>query len=275
MGSRYGQSIIRKYESFRSPGNELEDLKMQAKAYWSNLELNIRIFVKSSEYIQRHIQLRFEKLVSTLFVKLQLMNQETETTSAWKKLFRRAKPKLLARERLTAAITIFKKYDDLLQPLLLLLPRNTDPRAEDAGSNRPASVVQTLKLAFKAMKPGGPESVAFFPDERFQYDRQLVQYTSVEIKRLSGGDGDIIIDSIPCEGPGAVNIVRDVRGLASILGNVVPITFGIPVCAGLVKVKDPTGRIRKLEMVFNVPKGLENPRSLRSILLHPPSDPEN
>lgn len=211
MGSRYGQSIIHKCGSFRSLGNELEDLKMQAKTYWFNLELKIRFFVKSSEYIQGHIQLHFEKLVSTLCVRLQLMISEVETISAWKKrLFRRAKPELLARKPLTAVITIFKEYNDLLQPLLLLLPRSTDPCAEDPGSNRPASVVQTLKLASKAMKPGGPESVALFPDERFQYDRQLVQYTSVEIKRLSGGGGDIIIDSIPCEGPGAVYIIRDV-----------------------------------------------------------------
>lgn len=265
---------MRKYQSFKNFEGELEGLIMRVEAHWANLEFEIQFFAKVQEYVEDHIQLHFGKLVSSLSGKLQLIGLQIESiASGQKKLFRRTKFALLAKNSLATAISEFVEWHNLLQPLLFLLPRSTDPRidrqinAEQAESHTAVSAVQNLKQAFKAMAAGKPNSVAFVPDDRFQFDRQLIQYTSVEIKRLPGGDSDVIIDSIPCEGPGAVNVIRDVRNLASILGEVEPMTFGIPACAGVVKVKGPTGKLSKLEMVFKVPQELENPRSLRNLLI--------
>lgn len=175
-----------------------------------------------------------------------------------------------AKNSLKEAVGEFVEWHNLIQPLLMLLARAADPRieqkiyAERASSNKTISTIQNLKLALEAAS-GNSKSTTFPHGPDFYGGRQRIQNTSVELKRLR--NHHVLIDSIPCQGSAAGFVLADFRNLATVLKAVDPMAFGIPACAGIVKLKDAGGRVVKLEMVFDVPQELNNPRSLRNLLL--------
>lgn len=178
-----------------------------------------------------------------------------------------------AKNSLKEAVGEFVEWHNLIQPLLMLLARAADPRieqkiyAEHASSNKTISTIQNLKLALEAAT-GNSKSTTFPHGPDFYGGRQRIPNTSVELKRLRGnGNHYVLIDSIPCQGSAAGFVLADFRNLATVLKAVDPMAFGIPTCAGVVKLKDAKGHVVKLEMVFNVPQELNNPRSLRNLLL--------
>lgn len=233
----------------------------------------MQAFVSFETLVDILTRTHFRKFVGVLLAKLQIMVLEIENLSNGRKeLLGKIKFALRAKGSLEAAIAKFAEWHNILHPLLYLLLRSSDPRidqqilAENAGSSKTISTVQNLKRALTALATGMQNPVIFVPDAQYYSGRQLIRYTAVRIKRLSG-NRRIIIDSISCEGPGGRFVPQDVRNLAGVLREVDPMTFGILACTGVVKIKDSKGQCIRLEMVFDVPQGLENPRSLRDLLL--------
>lgn len=268
--SRYGQSLLLKYRNFEAVQEQLENSILRVEAHWNNLELEIKFFANVQDFVEDQVGLHFEKLVNSLYAKLQLIGLQIEGISRLEKktFFRKAKLPVLLKNSLEKTTVELSDYNTLLQPLLFLLSRNSDPRLDqklDVDSNQSISAVHKLRLAMRPPTSRTHSAFMVF-DENFQYGRRLIQHTTVSTKRLPEGR-DVIIDPISCEGPTAVNTVKDVRDLARVLREVQPMTFGIPACRGLVKVKGADGKLAKIEMVFDVPKGLENPRSLRNLLI--------
>lgn len=261
------------YSTFKNFKGELESLVLRVESHWVSLVVEIKFFAGVETFVDDFTRTHFQTLVGVLHAKLQILGSKLQNLSSGRrKLLGKIKFALLAKGSLEAAIAEFAKWHKLLLPLLYLLPRSTDPRidrqilAEQAGSNKAISTVQNLKRAFTALAAGNPNPVIFVPDAQYYSNRQLIRYTAVQSKRLSD-NRHVIIDSISCEGPGGRFVPQDVRNLAGILKEVDPMTFGIPACAGVVKIKNSKGQSIKLEMVFNVPEGLNNPRSLRDLLL--------
>lgn len=261
------------YSSFKNFKGELESLVLRVETHWTNLVFEIKFFAGVEMFVDILTRTHFQKLVGVLHAKLQLLGSEIGSLSDGRKnRLGKIKFALFAKGSLEAAVAEFAEWHNLLLPLLYLLPRSTDPRidrqilAEQAGSNTAISTVQNLKRAFTALAAGKENPVTFVPDARYYSGRKLIRYTAVQSKRLSDNH-HVIIDSISCEGHGGRFVPQDVRNLAGILKEVDPMTFGIPACTGVVKIKDSKGRSIRLEMVFDVPQGLENPRSLRDLLL--------
>lgn len=269
MTSRYGRALLTRYRNFKTVQIELSDPVKRLEAHWENLEFEIKYFAGVQDFVGDEIQLRFEKLVNSLYSKLQAIGLQLERTATReKKIFSRKTTFLgLLKSSLEEATTELSESNTLLQPLLFLLPRISDSRIDQKAytdSNKAISAVHNLRQALKVTSSRSQAPFIVFED--FEYDRRLIQHTTVTIKRLPEGR-DVIIDSIPCVGPAAGNLSRDIRDLARVLKEVEPMTFGIPSCRGLVKIKGPNGKLSKLEMVFDVPSELENPRSLRNLLI--------
>lgn len=268
--SRYGRALLIRYRDFKIAQDELGDLIQRLEVHWGNLELEIQYFTGVQDYVGSEIQLRFERLVNSLYNKLQDIGLKLERTAIQgKRTFSRKTTFLgLLKNSLKGATSELSECNTLLQPLLFLLARISDSRIDresNLGSNKAISAVRNLRHALKPTSSRTLEPFIVFKD--FERDRELIKYTSVMIKRLPTEDRDVIIDSIACVGPAAGNISRDIRDLARVLKEVEPMTFGILACRGLVKVKAPNGKLSKLEMVFDVPKELKNPRSLRNLLI--------
>lgn len=268
--SRYGRTLLVRYRDFKIVQNELGDSIQRLEVHWENLEFEIHYFAGVQDYVGDEIQLRFERLVNSLYSKLQAIGLQLERIAMReKKIFSRKTTFLgLLKTSLEEAVSELSDCNTLLQPLLFLLPRISDSRIDrqsNSESNKAISAVRNLRHALKPASSRAPAPFVVFED--FERDRELVKYTSVMIKRLPAEGRDVIIDSIPCVGPAAGNISRDIRDLARVLKEVEPMTFGILSCRGLVKVKSSNGKLSKLEMVFDVPKELKNPRSLRNLLI--------
>lgn len=248
----------------------MQDLIGRVEEHWENLAFEIKYFAGVQEFVDDDIQLHFKKLVNSLYSKLQGIGLQIERISSREKKFFTRKTTLLGllKKSLEEAILELSQSNTLLQPLLFLLSRMSDSQIDqkiDIDTNQAISAVHNLR---QALKPSGPRTQAPFLtfDGDFRYDRRVIQHTTIMMGRLPD-KSEVIIDTISCVGPAAGNIARDVRDLARVLGKVEPMTFGIPSCRGLVKVKDANEKLSKLEMVFNVPEMLENPRSLRTLLI--------
>lgn len=272
--SRYGQSLLLRYHNFKTVQEELKDLIERVEAHWDNLAFEIKYFAGVQEFVDDDIQLHFEKLVNSLYSKLQGIGLQIERISTREKKFFTRKTTLLGllKKSLEDATLELSQCNTLLQPLLFLLSRMSDSQIDqkiDIDTNKAISAVHNLRQALKPSTPSTPRTPAPFLvfDDDFRYNRRMVQHTTIMMKQLPAEGCEVIIDTIPCLGPAAGNIARDVRDLARVLGEVEPMTFGIPSCRGLVKVKGANGKLSKLEMVFDVPKELENPRSLRTLLI--------
>lgn len=268
--SRYGQSLLLRYHDFKTVQEELKDPIGRVEALWDNLAFEIKYFAGVQEFVDDDIQLHFKKLVNSLYSKLQGIGLQIERISSREKKFFTRKTTLLGllKKSLEEATLELSQSNTLLQPLLFLLSRMSDSQIDqkiDIDTNKAISAVHNLR---QALRPSTPRIQAPFltPDDDFRYYRRVIQHTAITMGRLPEGS-EVIIDTIPCVGPAAGNIARDVRDLARVLGEVEPMTFGIPSCRGLVKVKGANGKLSKLEMVFDVPKELENPRSLRTLLI--------
>lgn len=238
--------------------------------HWDNLAFEIKYFAGVHEILEGEIQLHFEKLVNFLYSKLQGIGLQIEQISSREKRIFARKTTLLGllKKTLDQATLELSECNNRLQPLLFLLPRMSDSHIDqkiDIDTNRAISAVHNLRQALRPTKSQAPAPFLVFDDD-FRYNRRLVQHTTISMKRLPD-QCEVIIDTIPCLGPAAGNIARDVLDLARVLREVEPMTFGIPSCRGLVKIKGANGKLSKIEMVFNVPKELENPRSLRTLLI--------
>lgn len=260
-----------RYRNFKTVQTELVDTIGRVEVHWDNLAFEIKYFAGVHYFLEDDIQLHFEKLVNSLYSKLQGIGLQIERISSReKKVFARKTTLLgLLKKSLEQATQELSECNILLQPLLFLLSRMSGSHIDqkiDIDTNKAISAVHNLRQALRPAASQAPAPFLVFDDD-FRYDRRVVQHTTISMKRLPAEKCEVIIDTIPCLGPAAGNIARDVRDLARVLGEVEPMTFGIPSCRGLVKIKGANGKLSKLEMVFDVPNELENPRSLRTLLI--------
>lgn len=260
-----------RYRNFKTVQTELVDIIGRVEEHWDNLAFEIKYFAGVHYFLEGDVQLHFEKLVNSLYSKLQGIGLQIERISSREKgIFARKSMLLnLLKKSLERATQELSECNTLLQPLLFLLSRMSGSQIDqkiDIDTNKAISAVHNLR---QALRPASNQALAPFLvfDDDFRYDRRLVQHTTISMKRLPAEGCEVIIDTISCLGPAAGNIARDVRDLARVLGEVEPMTFGIPSCRGLVKIKGANGKLSKLEMVFDVPDELENPRSLRTLLI--------
>ncbi|KAI5843083.1 hypothetical protein DFP73DRAFT_95441 [Morchella snyderi] len=276
---KYGQSLVRKYQNYQNYETELGDLIVKFEAHWTNLRLQIEFFAKVQDRVEERHRLHFEKLVSVLSNKLKQIGLKIEGIAVHvKRVFRRAKFALMVQKSLQEAISELVEWQDLIQPLIFHLTKTEDPVVEQRINDAPTeenvaiSTVQNMMRAFSSAKPPTKELAVYHADNNFWNPelRKVVRYSAVQIHRVPGNNGrQLLIDSIPCSGrdPTARRTIKDIRELVQVLRLVDPMTFGIPVCAGTVNVKDDKGTLSKIEMVFKVPANLTNPRSLRDILV--------
>lgn len=107
-----------------------------------------------------------------------------------------------------------------------------------------------------------------------------IAHSSARFASLGRSEEMVVLDTVRLSPRDAApSIVQGVRELAQVLKTVDPIRFGLLSCRGVIKIKRAdTGtvgkagseqRLARLEIIFNVPQDLKNPRSLRDILLSP------
>jgi len=109
-------------------------------------------------------------------------------------------------------------------------------------------------------------------------DPMYVANSSVQISTLEDKNEMVLIDTMICNPAANANsTVKEVRNLGRILAEVDPSTFGLLKCRGVIKVpKAPSSAPESLwdfKFIFDIPRQLSNPQSLRAVLLSGTSYP--
>ena len=122
-------------------------------------------------------------------------------------------------------------------------------------------------------KPGISRPSVFIPAKTLTRQRTQISFSSSYISQDEISGKTIIVDRITCDPNANMGVLtRDTRNLANTLSQVDPLQFGLLQCNGVIKVAADDGEPGKpsetkaFEFVFDIPKELTSPNSLRHFL---------
>jgi hypothetical protein len=109
----------------------------------------------------------------------------------------------------------------------------------------------------------------FLPEDGLVVNRRNIPFSTAQTMQRTTSGKWFILDSVACDPEASPStLTKDVRDLARKLSHADPFTFSLLNCRGVIKVVDPARKkITSFDFVFKVPEGMENPRSLRDILI--------
>lgn len=134
------------------------------------------------------------------------------------------------------------------------------------GLHRAPEPLSLAKGIRTALRSSGPPRSIFLPPDQLDY-HQSIPYTNAKVARR--GNRWYIVESRTCRHEMQDLIMDDIRDLATRLSRADPLIFGLLNCKGAIRVTDPgqPSRVLSFSLVFNIPDGMEIPRSLRQTLL--------
>jgi hypothetical protein len=118
------------------------------------------------------------------------------------------------------------------------------------------------------LETGDLRSVWLQPhDLSLDLDLLKIPYSSVEISALKDEGNAVLIDTVQ-DSYNDIGTTTRVRNLARVLAEVDPFTFGLLKCRGVIKLPSRPlfADLTDFKFIFDIPRGLSNPRSLRELL---------
>src|SRR5436305_1827848 len=95
-----------------------------------------------------------------------------------------------------------------------------------------------------------------------QPTRRNIPFSTAQTMQRAASTKELIVDSVTCDPEVGLSVfTRDVRNLATKLRQADALAFSLLTCRGVVKATDPVHKVTTFHFVFNIPEGLENPRS--------------
>jgi hypothetical protein len=179
----------------------------------------------------------------------------------------------LVKDCLDASIHDLEAWQKLFDPSWFLIMKVGSPLIDQelAKDDRTevASLCTAKELRDSLKEEPKIKTSVFLPEEDLNLaERRDIPFSTAQIMQRPASSKWFILDSVTCD-PGAnISVLRkDVRDLARKLSRADPLTFGLFNCRGVVQVTDAAKkRVISFKFVFRVLEGMENPRSLRSIL---------
>ena len=220
----------------------------------------------------------FEGTLQVLSQKLSIAatraERETKTKGhTWAKW----KYALWAKRSIDSAIADLESWQRIFGPswyTVIVLPSvsHVDPILKDQErANVVAQRTRRLRDLGLGRTDKGPS--VFLPSDKLDSGRRLtIRYTSTQaiVAMLSQGPPKtFMLDTVTYEtNPDREQLRKDVRDLAQKLRNCDPDSFGLLQCSGVVSLPNPEIPAGKsFSFVYKYPPGLENPKSLREILI--------
>lgn len=179
---------------------------------------------------------------------------------------------IFIKESMDKAIKDLEDWQKTFEPSWFLLMKVANPiidRELDKSKTEVASmsIAKGIRDSLK-VEPQTKTSI-FLPDVQLSPNRHHIPFSSAQlVQRVKGGKW-FILDSIACHPTANVSLLtKDIRDLARSLSHADPLTFSLLECRGVIKVTDEAKRnVTGFDFVFRVPDGMENPKSLRDILV--------
>ncbi|KLU86263.1 hypothetical protein MAPG_05279 [Magnaporthiopsis poae ATCC 64411] len=283
---KYGAVLIQAYRSFRSANKDTKERILTIEAIWSRTALQIG-FLRNvvSTLGEEHLRIQAD-LFEILCSKLKLAISKTESVlrkkggdvNPWKYV--------VVRKSLDATIASLERWQRIFDPSWFLIMRVADgaidselsksaqaPAVTAATSTQAPSSDSALVAAqkFRVSISGKTDHIHIsLPANGLDWGtvKEVAYSTTKLVKRAGSSPKTFAVDSIPLPpGTDARRIRADAEALAKKLHHIQP-GYGILQCQGLIKHRGAeTKRLDFIDMVFNIPPGLENPASLRKHLI--------
>ena len=192
---------------------------------------------------------------------------------------RRWKYALSLDECLKRSMEDLKKWHDMFDPSWFLINRvssqNIDSRLNDRPLNDRGSL-STLKDLREVVKAAQFESVSgdgstiWLTPDAIKDQRHKISFSTAEIAEGQTDSEYVLVDTIVLNSQAELTrTTKEIRDLARILSKSDPLVFGLLRCLGVAKRAEIQGNVQlvKFELLFSVPSGLQDPTSLRTLLL--------
>jgi hypothetical protein len=181
---------------------------------------------------------------------------------------------VLIKECMDKAIQDLEAWQRMFDPSWFLIMKVASPLIDQELAKNDRTEVASMRTAKKlreSLKEESPvKTPIFLPEDGLSSaKRHAIPFSTAQIVQRTASNKWLIVDSVSCDPEANSSVLtKDVRDLATKLSQADALTFGLLSCRGVVKVIDPaTKKVTSFNFVFKIPEKLENPRSLRSILI--------
>jgi hypothetical protein len=280
-GPRYGKRLIEAYKTFKGAEADVEERVLEVEVYWDQTRQQVEFLKKIWDTLDKEHQDISHRTLRVLISKLETAIAQIERVQKKKDKSSDAEDKggvrkikyVLVKSSLDKAIQEFGAWQNLFNPTWFLIMKIASPLidqelAEDTTEVGSMTTARGLRDSLK--KKPQIETKVFLPENGLVTANRIgIPYSTAELIQRTPTSKFSILDSVA--GDPEVNIsilTKDVRDLARKLSRADALTFGLLECRGVVKVVEPTkNKIESFDFVFNIPEGMQNPKSLRKILL--------
>jgi hypothetical protein len=204
---------------------------------------------------------------------------------------KRLKYAVLVKERLQRAVEELREWSSMFDPSWFLIISVRNPRIDETLTEQssihsgPVSELKSLRDAVNTDESlDGTNKSMFMSPNDIASERTPIDFSSSQVAREEHNDGSTyIVDTMSLHPQANVQATtKDLRHLARTLSAMIPLTFGLLRCQGVIRNLPPTSNspkappkagsaipLYKFEFVFALPHGLGAPQSLRGLLLSP------
>jgi hypothetical protein len=279
---RYGKILVEQYAAFKGAADEINERVLCVESIWKRTTVQLNFLRKVYETLDeehqdiqdRILQVLVSKLKAAIFqlerVKKKKSGKDARNNSNVVEL-KRLKY-ILIKECMDNAINDLEEWQKRFDPSWFLIMKVANPvidqeLARDKTEVASMSTAKGLRDSLKE-EPQIKTSI-FLPEDGLIVNRRSIPFSTAQTMQRTTSSKWFILDSVECDPEASPStLTKDVRDLARKLSHADPLTFGLLNCRGVIKVVDAAKKnITSFDFVFKVPEGMEDPRSLRNILI--------
>ncbi|ERF69763.1 hypothetical protein EPUS_07589 [Endocarpon pusillum Z07020] len=279
---KYGKILVEQCATFRGAANEIDERVLCVDILWKRTIMQLDFLRRVCATLDEEHQDIQNRILQVLVSKLQAANFQLD------RIIRKKNGKdagntnlvelkrfkyVLIKECLDHAIKDLEEWQKKFDPSWFLIMKVASPVIDqelDKDKTEVASMSTAKGLRDSLKDEPQIKTSIFLPnDGLISASRRRIPFSTAHTIEKTNSIKWFILDSIPCDPEVNPSILtKYVRDMARKLSHADPFTFSLLNCRGVIKVLDSAKkRVTSFDFVFRVPEGMENPRSLRNILI--------
>ncbi|CAI7636107.1 unnamed protein product [Penicillium crustosum] len=274
---KYGSILLEKYRTFKGAESEIDDKILSIELFQVKTECQMD-FLKNiwhtlpSKY-QDCLGLIYPKLQGKLQIAVQAVEKilkkhaPDKGSLGWSK---RLLYTMRLKETIERTIEDVNEWQRIFEPTWFLVLRVSDSavRTELRRNAQSSSALTPSYHLCNSLENKVNEDIGITLSAKILQGAQRSNITFSEASLVViPGKRPILIDSAECQTSNISAFTKDVRYLAQRLRNADPLVFQILNCGGIIHAKDTPQHISRFDFVFQIPKGMGRPQTLRQLLL--------
>ncbi|KAJ9602315.1 hypothetical protein H2200_013170 [Cladophialophora chaetospira] len=287
-----GKFLVGKYRSYQCAEQDILELILRVEHHWLKTESQVKLLRSVRSDLGDQLQVHQNNVLRVLYIKVNetilLIDQvigdnkddgpSMQSILTKKGQYRKAKFALKIKECLHKTLDDLKTWQDMLDPSWFLMARIPSTVIDQQlAVSRPyslssATTIVGIRDELHTTNNEKTESI-FVSADRLSAKRNLIPLSFSTMSNDQQTLDPVIVDSFLCNPlTDTAAVTKDIRNLARILSKIDPLVFGVLSCRGVIKYIDTDPAQSRFEFIFSIPPSLQNPASLRGILVHSRDD---